>query len=67
MLIYYLMQKQKKNLTFLNKSDENVELIDNQIKELKKHMVIPEQISKIIDNTQNEYLKAKLKDIRNNI
>lgn len=52
MIIFYLMQKQKKNLTFLNRSDENVELIDNQIKELKKHMASPEQIKQIIEKTR---------------
>lgn len=52
MIIYYLMQKQRKNLTFLNKSDENIELIDNQIKELKKHMVTPEKIKQVLEETR---------------
>ena len=40
MLVSHLLQKQKKNLTFLSRSEENVELVIEQIKELKKHMII---------------------------
>ena len=32
MLISHLLQKQKKNLTFLSRSEENVELVIDQIK-----------------------------------
>jgi ATP-dependent helicase/nuclease subunit B len=63
MLIYYILQEQKKNLTFLNRSDENVELVANQIKELKKHMVTQEMLDNVTQNTKEQYLKAKIQDI----
>ncbi len=63
MLISHLLQKQKKNLTFLSRSDENVELVIDQIKELKKHMVTNQMLQNIKNETQNPYLKAKLEDI----
>ena len=63
MLISHLLQKQKKNLTFLSRSEENVELVIDQIKELKKHMVTNPMLQNIKNQTQNPYLKAKLEDI----
>lgn len=63
MLISYLLQEQKKNLTFLSRSEENVELVAQQIKELKKHMITNEMLNDVTDKTQNQYLKAKLEDI----
>lgn len=63
MLVSHLLQKQKKNLTFLSRSEENVELVIEQIKELKKHMVTNLMLQNIKNETQNPYLKAKLEDI----
>lgn len=63
MLISYLLQEQKKHLTFLSRSEENVELVSNQIKELKKHMVTGEILQEVIHKTENQYRKAKLEDI----
>lgn len=63
MLVSHLLQKQKKNLTFLSRSEENVELVIEQIKELKKHMVTNSMLQNIKNETQNPYLKAKLEDI----
>lgn len=63
MLVSHLLQKQKKNLTFLSRSEENVELVIEQIKELKKHMVTNLMLQNIKNETQNTYLKAKLEDI----
>lgn len=63
MLISYLLQYKKKNLTFLSRSDENVELVMNQIKELKKHMVTTDMLEDVTNQTKNEYIKAKLEDI----
>lgn len=62
-LISYLLQQQKKNLTFLSRSDENVELVIDQIKELKKHMVTTDMLENITNQTKNQYIKAKLEDI----
>lgn len=63
MLISYILQEQKKNLTFLSRSDENVEIVTGQIKELKKHMITKEMLEDVIAKTDNEYRKAKLEDI----
>ena len=63
MLISHILQEQKKNLTFLSRSDENVELVTNQIKELKKHMVTNDMLDDVIGKTDNQYVKAKLEDI----
>lgn len=63
MLVSYLLQQQKKNLTFLNRSDENVELVMDQIKELKKHMVTTDMLGDVTKETNNPYIKAKLEDI----
>ena len=63
MLIYSILNSQKNNLKFLNKSDENIEICLNAISEFKKHGVSVEKLSKEIDSTQNRYLQTKLKDI----
>lgn len=63
MLISYILQEQKKNLTFLSRSDENVEIVTGQIKELKKHMITKKMLEDVITKTDNEYRKAKLEDI----
>lgn len=63
MLISYILQEQKKNLTFLSRSDENVEIVTGQIKELKKHMITTKMLQDVISKTDNQYRKAKLEDI----
>lgn len=63
MLISYILQEQKKNLTFLSRSDENVEIVIGQVKELKKHMITKEMLQDVISKTDNQYRKAKLEDI----
>ena len=39
MLIYDILEKEKTNLTFLGKSNKNIELMETQLTELKKHSV----------------------------
>ena len=63
MLIYSILNSQKNNLKFLNKSDDNIEVCLNAISEFKKHGISVETLNKEIYNTQNRYLQAKLKDI----
>ncbi len=63
MMIYNILGKYKKNLTFLGKSDENVDIMINAITEFKKHMIGIEDIKKQIENTHDEYLKLKLQDM----
>ena len=63
MLIYSILQKEKNNLTFLNKSDENIEVCIRIISELKKHAVTIEDLKEAQDKIENKYLNNKLKDI----
>lgn len=63
MLVYSILNTQKRNLKFLGKSDENVELSLNAITELKKHGISVEMLRQELNNTDNKYLKTKLQDI----
>lgn len=63
MLVYSILNKQKKELKFLSKSDENIEICLNEISELKKHNISVDRLKEEINKAQNKYLKAKLKDI----
>ena len=65
MLIYNILSDSKKNLKFIGKSSENVELICTQITEFKKHGITVENLKSAMDNTKSEYLKAKIKDMLN--
>ncbi len=64
MLIYNLLSNNKNELKFLGKSDENVQIIEQTITELKKHRVTVENVKNIESSTENKYLKYKLEDIR---
>ena len=64
MLYYDILEKQKDKLTFLGKSDKNIELIDTQITELKKHQVSVNKLKEVIDiEKEDVYLQKKLEDI----
>ena len=63
MLIYDILDKEKANLTFLGKSNKNIELMETQLKELKKHSVSLTNLENVIKNIENKYLEEKLKDI----
>ena len=63
MLIYSILNNNKKDLKFLGKSDENIELSIRAITELKKHGITVEKLKAEIENIQDEYLKTKLKDM----
>ena len=63
MLIYSVLHKNKKSLNFLNKSDENIEVVANAITELKKHNVTLADLEEELENIEDEYLKRKLTDI----
>lgn len=65
MLIYNILSESKKDLKFIGKSSENVELICTQITEFKKHGITVENLKSAMDNTKSEYLKAKIKDMLN--
>ena len=63
MLIYNILRKQKESLEFLGKTEENVELISNAITEFKKHGITVNDIENVLDETSDNYLKNKLKDM----
>lgn len=63
MLIYALLSKKKNDFTFLGKSKQNVELIDTQITEFKKHGITIEMLKEYSKETQDKYLQAKLNDM----
>lgn len=63
MLLFSLLQDQKKKLRFLGKSEENVELAMSTITELKKHGISVERLKEEQEKNQNQYLKTKLQDI----
>ena len=63
MLIYSILQKEKKNLNLLNKSDENIDLAMRTISEFKKNQVSIEELKKETENIRDNYLKIKLQDL----
>lgn len=63
MLIYDILEKEKSNLTFLGKSNKNIELMETQLTELKKHSVSLEMLNNVVNSVGNRYLEEKLKDI----
>ena len=63
MLIYDILTKNKKKLKFLGKSDENIEIVDTQITEFKKHGISKESLENTKDDIQDKYLKCKLEDM----
>ena len=62
MLVEYILEQNKKKLNFLGKSTD-VDLVLRTITELKKHNITESMLEEKIDNTDNQYLKLKLKDI----
>lgn len=63
MLLYSILTKNKKQFQFLGKSDENIELARNAIKEFKKHGVTIPILQQSMEKTEDIYLKTKLRDI----
>ena len=63
MLIYSILNDCKKDLKFLGKTDENIDLSIRAITEFKKHGVGVEDLKQEIDKTEDIYLKNKIKDM----
>ncbi len=63
MLIYSILSNNKKDLKFLGKTDENIEVAEKAITEFKKHGISVEQIQQEKDKQEDIYLKNKLQDI----
>ena len=63
MLVASILEKNKKDLKFLGKSDENIELGIQAITEFKKHGVKIEQLKEETNKIEDTYLKTKLTDL----
>ncbi len=63
MLFYDVLSEKKKALKFLGKSRQNIEVIQKQMTEFKKHGITIEMLSKTLEETKEPYLKAKLEDM----
>lgn len=63
MLIYDILDDKKKDLKFLGKNMQNVEIIGRMLTEFKKHNITEERLQEAVENTEDKYLKAKLEDV----
>ena len=63
MLIYSILQQEKKNLLLLNKTDENIDLCIRTISEFKKNKISITDLKNELKNINDEYLKIKLQDM----
>ncbi|MBQ9298016.1 MAG: helicase-exonuclease AddAB subunit AddB [Clostridia bacterium] len=62
-LLNDILDSNKPNLKFLGKSEKNIEIVSRMLTELKKHNVSIDDLKRIIDSTEDMYLKTKLNDI----
>ena len=62
MLIYDLLNKNKKDLKFLSKSDKNVEVVDKLFTELKKHNITVSDLESL--EITDQYTTLKINDIK---
>lgn len=65
MLLYHILLNQKEKLKLIGKANENVEVINTQITEFKKHNVTVETLEKISQKVEDTYLKIKIQDMLN--
>ena len=63
MLVYSILSNNKKDLKFLGKTDENVDMAETAITEFKKHGISVEQLKQEAENQEDIYLKNKLQDM----
>ena len=63
MLVYSILNNNKKDLKFLGKTDENVDMAETAITEFKKHGITVERLKQEAENQQDIYLKNKLEDM----
>lgn len=63
MLLSNILEEAKGTLSFLGKTEENVELLERQMTELKKHCISNETLKQVAQTVPNRYLAEKLKDI----
>ena len=65
MLFYDILDKSKNELQFLGKSQQNTEIAERSIAELKKHNITDKKLLEISEKLEDKYLKAKLLDLGN--
>ncbi|MCI8620502.1 MAG: hypothetical protein HFJ50_01435 [Clostridia bacterium] len=63
MLVYDILDNSKKELKFLGKNLQNVELACRSITEFKKHNITVDRLSDVSKNVDDKYLKSKLEDM----
>ena len=63
MLIYSILEKEKKNLKFLNSSDDNIDIILKEITEFKKHNITTLNIEEENKKIENLELNQKINEI----
>lgn len=63
MIISNLLEEYQKEFNFLGKNMENIDMILTQITEFKKHNITVDMLQKQVEETQDTYLKLKLKDM----
>ena len=63
MIISTLLEEHQKELNFLGKNQENIDVILTEITEFKKHNISPYILEERIEKIKDNYLKLKLKDI----
>ncbi len=63
MIIYDILDKNKKDLKLLGKSAKNIDIISRLITEIKTHSITIQDIENAIQKEDDIYLKSKLQDI----
>ena len=63
MIISNLLEEYQKEFNFLGKNMENIDMILTQLTEFKKHNITVDMLQKQVEDTQDTYLKLKLKDM----
>ena len=63
MLIDSILNQHKKELKFLGKSDDNVDLSMTAITEFKKHGITVQDLQQEIEKIEDNYLQTKLQDM----
>lgn len=64
MLIHSILSTQSSSLKVLTKSDDNIELVNNSIKEFKKHNITVDKLDNVTGSVSDQYLKLKLEDMK---
>lgn len=62
-IIYDILDKSKKELKLLGKSEKNIEIVSRLLTELKTHSISIGDLEKAIEIEEDLYLKSKLQDI----